>query len=125
MRKLSFFTLFVLAMAVVLLLLSGWGRGANGWKSVGGTRQSARRPEYEGGRVLSETREAYPARKVTVREEVVPSQPQAEERTLPSAVRVAGYVFLLAVAFAASAVLGGAILVVMEYLLGWPNSWWL
>ena len=78
----------------------------------------ARRPEYEGGRALSDTREAYPEREVTVREGLT-SDAQPEERTLPSAVRVAGYACLLAVAVAASIVLGGTIAVGMEYLVGW------
>ena len=123
MRKMTFFTFSVLAVAVVLYL-SGWGMGANGGKRAGGTRQVARRPEYEGGRALSDTREAYPEREVTVREGLS-SDAQPEERTLPLAVRVAGYACLLAVVIAASIVLGGAIAVSMEYLVGWPDTWWL
>jgi hypothetical protein len=133
--------LFVVAMAVVVLLL-GWGMGANGRKRVGGTRQAARRrPESEGGRGLSETREAYPEGEVMEREglpsdtqpegRMLPSATrtagsvfQSEERTLPSAVGLAGYVFLCALAFAAGVVLGIVIAVGMDYLVGWPDTWW-
>ena len=149
MRKMSFFALFVVAMAVVVLLL-GWGMGANGRKRVGGTRQAAiRRPESEGGRGLSETREAYPEAReaypegeVMEREGLPSDTPpegrrlpsatrtagsgvQSEERTLPSAVGLAGYVFLCALAFAAGVVLGIVIAVGMDYLVGWPDTWWL
>jgi hypothetical protein len=73
---------------------------------------------------LSKTREAYPEREVMVREGL-PSDAQPEERTLPVGVRVACYVFFVAVVVEASAVLGAVIAVGMEYLVGWPDTWWL
>jgi hypothetical protein len=123
MRRITFFTLSVLAVAVVLLL-TGWGTGTTRGKRGRGNRQAAGRSEYEDGRVLSKTREAYPEREVMVREGL-PSDAQPEERTLPVGVRVACYVFFVAVVVEASAVLGAVIAVGMEYLGGWPDTWWL
>jgi hypothetical protein len=123
MRRITFFTLSVLAVAVVLLL-TGWGTGTTRGKRGRGNRQAAGRSEYEDGRVLSKTREAYPEREVMVREGL-PSDAQPEERTLPVGVRVACYVFFVAVVVEASAVLGAVFAVGMEYLVGWPDTWWL
>jgi hypothetical protein len=128
MRKVTFFALSILAVAVVLLL-SGWRTGANSRKRGRGDRQVTRRSGYwgEGGGEqggVSKTREAYPEREVMVREGLY-SDIQPKERTLPSAERVAGYLFLVAGVFAAATVLGGVIAVGMEYLVGWPDTWWL
>jgi hypothetical protein len=123
MRKMNFFTLAVLAVAVVLVL-SGWRTDANRVKRGRGNRLATRRPEHGGDRGLIKTTEAYPEREVMVWEEFS-SDTQPEERTLPLAVRIAGYVFFATVVLAAAIVLGGVIAVGLEYLVGWPDTWWL
>jgi type III secretory pathway component EscS len=123
MKRIAFVTLFVLVVAVVVVL-SDWGAGANTGKNGRANRLAARKGEYGGERVLSKAREAYLERVVTG-QEGLSSDTQLEERTLPLAVRVVGYVFFLAVVFAAAMAVGEGIVVGMEYLLGWPDTWWL
>ena len=114
---------FVLGAAIAVLLLSDGGAGAKSEKSGRGNRTATKRAEYGGERVLSKTLEP-PRHVVTVGEELsLGTQP--EERTLPSGGRVVGYVFFLIVAFAASAILAAGIAVGLEYLVGWPDTWWL
>jgi hypothetical protein len=115
---------FVLGAAIAVLLLSDGGAGAKSEKSGRGNRIATKRAEYGGERVLSKTLEAPPERVVTVGEELS-SDTQPEERTLPSGGRVVGYVFFLIVAFAASAILAAGMAVGLEYLVGWPDTWWL
>jgi hypothetical protein len=124
MKKIAFFTVSVLAVAVVLVL-SGWGTGTNRVERDKPNRLAARRPEHVGERGLIKTPEAYPEREVMVLWKGYPSDTQPEERTLPLAVRVAGYMFFAAVVLAAAIVLGGVIAVGLEYLVGWPDTWWL
>jgi hypothetical protein len=124
MRNTTLFALSVLVAVAVVLRLSGWGMGANRGKRGSRSRPVAREPEYEGERGLSETREAYPEREVTV-QEGLPSGTQPEGRTRPSAARIAGYVFLVVIGIAVGTVLGGVLAVWMEYLVGWPDTWWL
>ncbi len=54
---------------------------------------------------------------------------QQRKGTLPRIVRVVGrvvaYAFLIVVALAVSVALGAGIAVAMEYLVGWPDTWWL
>jgi hypothetical protein len=123
MKKITFFTVTVLVVAVVLVL-SGWGIGANRVERDRPKRLATRRPEHGGDRDLIKPREAYPEREVMVLEGLS-SDTQPEERTLPLAVRIAGYVFFAAVVLAAATVLGGVIAVGLEYLVGWPDTWWL
>ncbi len=39
--------------------------------------------------------------------------------------RVVGYALLILAAFAVSIALGACIAVALEYLVGWPDTWWL
>jgi hypothetical protein len=123
MKRIAFFTLFVLTVSAVVLLVPN-SQPDRREKSGKGNRLAARRAEYEGERFLSKARDAYPERVVTVGEGLS-SDTQPEERRLPLPVRVVGYVFFLAVVFAAAMAVGGGIVVGMEYLLGWPDTWWL
>ena len=39
--------------------------------------------------------------------------------------RIVGYALLIVAAFAVAIALGACIAVAMEYLVGWPDTWWL
>jgi hypothetical protein len=121
MKRIAFFTLFVLTVSAVVLLVPT-SLPDRREKSGRCNRLAARRAGDRGERALSKAREAHPQRVVTVGEGWS-SNTQPQERTLPIAVRVVGYVFFLAVVIAASMALGGCIAAGMEYLLGWPDTW--
>jgi hypothetical protein len=121
MKKIALFTLLVLSAGILLLLSV---------RLVGATRQRGRRlapRNTEAGRerVLSHAREARPERMVTQREELSSSYTQPGERRLPLAVRVLGYVLFFAVVLAVGIALGCGIALVLDYLVGWPDTRWL
>jgi hypothetical protein len=122
MKRIAFFTLFVLTVSAVVLLVPT-SQPVRREKSGRGNRLlAARRAEDSGERALSKAREAYPKR-MAMAGEGWSSNTQPQERTLPLAVRVVGYVFFLAVVLVAIMALAGGIAVGMEYLLGWPDTW--
>ena len=124
MKRIASFTLFVLVVAVVVLL-SDWRADATPEKSRRGNRLAARTGEYEGDRVLIKKSLEAPSERMVTVPEGVSSDTQPAERTRPLGWRVLGYVFFLVVAFVASALIGGSIAVGLEYLVGWPDTWWL
>ena len=123
----AIFMLVMLAAAVVVILVP-WGPILKSEKSSKGSRTAARRGEDGGKRVLNKAREDHQERVVAVREELY-FDARPEERTLPLVVRgvgrVVGYALLIVAAFAVSVALGAGIAVAMEYLVGWPDTWWL
>jgi hypothetical protein len=65
-----------------------------------------------------------------------PPVAQQEKKTLPPPVstrghafaavgRIVGYALLIVAAFAVSVALGACIALALEYLVGWPDTWWL
>jgi hypothetical protein len=127
MKRMAIFMLVMLAAAVVVVLAPR-GLFLKSEKSGKGNRTAARRGEDGGERVLSKAREDHQERGVAVREGLS-FDARPEERTLSLVVRVVGrvvgYAFLIVVAFAVSVALGAGIAMAMEYLVGWPDTWWL
>lgn len=76
---------------------------------------------------MSETHSSEEERVATVAQGGAPYGGRAAERwtLLRSLARIVGYVFLVAAALALSLALGAGIAVLMEFLLGWPDTWWL
>jgi hypothetical protein len=127
MKRMAIFMLVMLAAAVVVIL-APWGPILKSEKSSKGSRTAARRREDRGKRVLNKAREDHQERVVAVREGLS-FDARPEVRTLPLVVRgvgrVVGYALLIVAAFAVSVALGAGIAVAMEYLVGWPDTWWL
>jgi hypothetical protein len=123
MKRMAIFMLVMLAAAVVVILVP-WGPILKSEKSGKGNRTAARRGEDGGKRVLNKAREDHQERVVAVREGLS-FDARPEERTLPLVVRGVGYALLIVAAFAVSVALGAGIAVAMEYLVGWPDTWWL
>ena len=74
---------------------------------------------------MSETHSSEEKRVVTAAQGGASSGGRAAERwtLLRSLARIVGYVFLVAAIFAMSLALGAGIAVLMELLLGWPDTW--
>jgi hypothetical protein len=123
MKRMANFMLVMLTVAVVVILVP-WGPILKSEKSGKGNRTAARRGEDGGKRVLNKAREDHQERVVAVREGLS-FDARPEERTLPLVVRGVGYALLIVAAFAVSVALGAGIAVAMEYLVGWPDTWWL
>ena len=126
MKRMANFMLVMLVMltVVVVVILVPWGPILKSEKSGKGSRTAARRGEDGGERVLSKAREDHQERGVAVREGLS-FDARPEERPLPLVVRGVGYALLIVAAFAVSVALGAGIAVAMEYLVGWPDTWWL
>jgi hypothetical protein len=126
MKRMAVFMLVMLVeltVAVVMILVP-WDPILKSEKSGKGSRTAARRGEDGGKRVLNKAREDHQERVVAVREGLS-FDARPEERTLPLVVRGVGYALLIVAAFAVSVALGAGIAVAMEYLVGWPDTWWL
>jgi Flp pilus assembly protein TadB len=127
MKRMAIFMLVMLAAAVVVIL-APWGPILKSEKSSKGSRTAARNGEDRSKRVLNKAREDHQERVVAVREGLS-FDARPEVRTLPLVVRgvgrVVGYALLIVAAFAVSVALGAGIAVAMEYLVGWPDTWWL
>ena len=75
---------------------------------------------------MSETRSSQKERLNTAREATPYGGQVAEQWTiLRSLGRIVGYIFLIIAVFAMSVAVGAGIAVLMEFLLGWPDTWWL
>jgi hypothetical protein len=142
-RIVGYVLIFVTAFAVSAALTT-YIAVALQKKVVGSPKPFGRAPKVQDGgeRIVRGLRQDYEGCSGPPREES-PHVAQQEKKSLPPPVstrglafdalgralavvgRIVGYALLIVAAFAVSVALGACIALALEYLVGWPDTWWL